>query len=107
MKTMDPALLAKKNIRSLKHYEAKDIPCTVKLDANESPYPLPLEGFCSERVFSSLNRYPDPEARDLRKTLARSLKVGPENILMGNGSDELISCLISTFGGPVPYPTPT
>ncbi len=107
MKITDPSLLAKKNIRTLKHYEAKEIPCRVKLDANESPYPLPLEGFCSERVFSALNRYPDPEARDLRKTLAKGLRVRPGNILMGNGSDELISCLISTFGGPVLYPTPT
>ncbi|NTU41570.1 MAG: histidinol-phosphate transaminase [Nitrospirales bacterium] len=103
MKITDPALLAKKNIRTLKHYEAKDLPCKVKLDANESPYSLALKGLS----FDTLNRYPDPEARALKKILAKELKVIPEEILLGNGSDEIISYLISTFGGPVLYPTPT
>lgn len=39
--------------------------------------------------------------------MAKELKVTPENILHGNGSDELIYYLITTFGGPVLYPVPT
>jgi histidinol-phosphate aminotransferase len=39
--------------------------------------------------------------------IAKDLGVNPENILFGNGSDELIYYLITTFGGPVSYPVPT
>jgi histidinol-phosphate aminotransferase len=98
---MDIKKLVKPNVRSLKAYKAEEIPCKVKLDANESPY-----GF---RVLQSVhtNKYPDPEARELRKLFARGLKVRAENVLHGNGSDELIYNLIATFGGPVLYPVPT
>ncbi|MEE9524707.1 MAG: histidinol-phosphate transaminase [Thermodesulfovibrionales bacterium] len=97
--------LVKKNIRGLKPYQAKEIQCRVKLDANESPY-----GF--DKALDTLgkietNRYPDPEARELRRLLAKSWGVGINNILHGNGSDELIYYLINTFGGPVLYPSPT
>ena len=98
---MEIRKLVKPNIRSLKAYQAEEIPCKVKLDANESPY--------GSRVLKSVmtNRYPDPEASALRKLAAREYKVKPENILHGNGSDELIYNLITTFGGPVLYPVPT
>ncbi|MBI5196350.1 MAG: histidinol-phosphate transaminase [Nitrospirae bacterium] len=95
--------LVKPNIRSLSAYEAKDIACAVKLDANESPY----SAFSVQKKFQTLNRYPDPEAKALRKLIAREFSLRPENILHGNGSDELIYYLITTFGGPVLYPVPT
>jgi histidinol-phosphate aminotransferase len=98
---MDIKKLVKPSVRSLRAYHAEEIPCRVKLDANESPY--------GRRVLTSVktNKYPDPEATGLRKLVARELKVRPENVLHGNGSDELIQCLIMTFGGPVLYPVPT
>jgi len=102
--------LVKENIRSLHPYEVKAYPCRIKLDANESPYPPGLSaGVRSEltRVLKMLNRYPDPEARQLRGILSRALRVGIDNVLHGNGSDELIYYLITTFGGPVMYPVPT
>jgi histidinol-phosphate aminotransferase len=99
---MDVRKLVKPNVRKLRAYEAKEVPCRVKLDANESRYPVKV------KVPSLMaNRYPDPEARELRKTLARQLGIRIPNILVGNGSDELIYYLITTFGGPVLYPEPT
>ncbi len=98
---MDIKKCVKPNVRSLRAYEAEEIPCKVKLDANESPY-----GFRVLRTVKT-NQYPDPEAKALRKLVARDLKVKPENILHGNGSDELIYNIIVTFGGPVLYPVPT
>jgi histidinol-phosphate aminotransferase len=95
----------KPKIRSLSAYDAKEIPCRVKLDANESPY-----GFKKVlRILKPIetNRYPDPEAKAFKKVLSRYLRVSPQNILQGNGSDELIYYLITTFGGPVLYPIPT
>lgn len=98
---MDITRLVKPNVRKLHAYQAEEIPCKVKLDANESPY-----GF---RVLHSVktNRYPDPEAKSLRELIAKRYKVKPEAVLHGNGSDELIYYLITTFGGPVLYPVPT
>jgi histidinol-phosphate aminotransferase len=93
------------NIAALKAYQAKDIPCRVKLDANESPY-----GFDNAwKALKSIrtNRYPDPEALSLKKLIARELRIKPEMILQGNGSDELIYYLIAAIGGPVLYPVPT
>lgn len=97
--------IVKKNVSLLKAYNAEEIPCRIKLDANESPY-----GFSSRLKITDkikTNRYPDPEAKRLKKLIAKDLKVKQENILQGNGSDELIYYLITTFGGPVLYPVPT
>jgi histidinol-phosphate aminotransferase len=95
----------RKNIGSLSAYQAKDIPCKVKLDANESPFGFRI----TQKIIQSIqtNRYPDPEAKSLKKAIAKDLKIRPENMLQGNGSDELIYYLITTFGGPVLYPVPT
>jgi histidinol-phosphate aminotransferase len=102
---MDIRKLVRPNIRSLSAYEAKEIPCKTKLDANESPY-----GFKDVlKVVRQIktNRYPDPEARILKQNISRDIGVDPANLLLGNGSDELIYYLITTFGGPVLYPIPT
>jgi len=97
--------LLRKNIRQLSAYAAKEIPCRVKLDANESPYEFP--SFLESIDDIKTNRYPDPEAKILKKEAARRWKTSTKNILLGNGSDEIIYYLITTFGGPVLYPTPT
>jgi histidinol-phosphate aminotransferase len=93
------------NIYSLSAYEAKEIPCRVKLDANESPYGFGVAVKTLKSV--KTNRYPDPRAEGLKKLVSRELKVKPDNILQGNGSDELIFYLVTAFGGPVLYPVPT
>jgi histidinol-phosphate aminotransferase len=102
---MDIRKLVKKEVSGLKAYNAKEIPCRIKLDANESPY-----GFAdATQQISGIrtNRYPDPEAKALRRLIAKDLRVETGNILFGNGSDELIYYLITTFGGPLSYPVPT
>jgi histidinol-phosphate aminotransferase len=85
----------------------------VKLDANEHPYALP--GAIREVVLQALaavpvNRYPDPRAEGLRRTLAPTLDVTPEMLLLGNGSDELVQMVLMACGTPgaaVLTPTPT
>jgi histidinol-phosphate aminotransferase len=102
---MDIQKLVRPSIRFLSAYESKEIPCRVKLDANESPY-----GFKeSLKAIADVetNRYPDPEAKALKKVISRYVGVKPDCVLQGNGSDEIIYYLITTFGGPVLYPTPT
>jgi histidinol-phosphate aminotransferase len=57
-----------------------------------------------------LHRYPDPEARELRRLLGQDLGVDPEQILASNGSDEAIQMLLMAVAGPavaVAAPVPT
>lgn len=88
-----------------------------KLDANELPYPLPA-ALRAElgRVLAevAIERYPDPAARRLRAIVARELGVSGEQLVFGNGSDELIAMLCSAFAAPrggrpaaVLYPVPS
>ncbi|MBI5103254.1 MAG: histidinol-phosphate transaminase [Nitrospirae bacterium] len=97
--------LVKKEVAGLRAYNAKEVPCRIKLDANESPYGISGALKAAGRI--STNRYPDPEANEFKKLLSRQLGIKPANILQGNGSDELIYYLITAFGGPVLFPVPT
>ncbi|MBS1118695.1 MAG: hisC [Deltaproteobacteria bacterium] len=81
-----------------------------KLDANELPDPLPAElraRLASVLAEAALERYPDASARRLRAVVARQHGVSGEQIVFGNGSDELIAMLCSAFAGPILYPTPS
>ncbi|MEW6145855.1 MAG: histidinol-phosphate transaminase [Thermodesulfobacteriota bacterium] len=100
-------------IRSLTAYSVPRFEARIKLDGNESPFSLPAE--VGRKVIDKLrsvdvNRYPDPEALELRKLIAGINGFPPGGILLGNGSDELIGMLITAFSGgtgSVLYPTPT
>ncbi|MFN3740392.1 MAG: histidinol-phosphate transaminase [Thermodesulfovibrionales bacterium] len=96
--------LIRKEILSLEGYRPETIKANIKLDANECPYSPPVT--LNLRSLK-LNRYPDPEAKALKKCLSELWDTGPQDILQGNGSDELIYYLISVTGGPVLYPVPT
>jgi histidinol-phosphate aminotransferase len=82
-----------------------------KLDANELPYTLPSElrtRLAAVLAEIPLERYPDPQARELRAVVANQLGVAGDQLTFGNGSDELIAMLVNAFAtGPVLYPTPT
>jgi histidinol-phosphate aminotransferase len=81
-----------------------------KMDANELPYALPAElrvGLASGLAEVALERYPDPRAAKLRAAVARREGVAGEQLVFGNGSDELIAMLVNAFAGPVLYPVPT
>jgi histidinol-phosphate aminotransferase len=85
----------------------------VKLNQNESPYDLPaeLKDEVLERVRNrGWNIYPDFESIALRAALARTYGLESENILVGNGSNELLGAAIGAFigpGTPVIFPRPT
>ena len=84
--------LVRKNILNMKPYssardEFKGV-ASVFLDANENPYD------------TGLNRYPDPLAWAVKKELSAIKKVAPENIFLGNGSDEVIDVLMRIFCEP-------
>jgi len=110
LKKKDIISLIRDNVRNLHPYQVKSYPCKIKLDANESPYsPFLIQHpeLNIENILQGLNRYPDPEARQLRGAVSKIFRARVDNILHGNGSDELIYYLITTFGGPVLCPAPT
>ncbi|NLI23061.1 MAG: histidinol-phosphate transaminase [Clostridiales bacterium] len=64
----------------------------VKLNTNESPFPPSprvLDTLTREAV-SRLNLYPDPLARALREAIAAEYGLEPDNVFVGNGSDEVL-----------------
>jgi histidinol-phosphate aminotransferase len=64
----------------------------VKLNTNESPYgPSPLAIEAMRATADSLRLYPDPEATALREALAVHHGVKPDQVFVGNGSDEVIA----------------
>ena len=70
----------------------------IKLNTNESPYPPSAR--VAERVREEagrLNLYSDPESRKLREKLADVLGLGPENLIMTNGSDEALNFAFMAF----------
>ena len=65
----------------------------VKLNTNESPFgpsPLALEAI-RDAATDTLRLYPDPEATELREVLAAHHGVKPEQVFVGNGSDEVLA----------------
>ncbi|RBP40278.1 histidinol-phosphate transaminase [Garciella nitratireducens] len=105
--------LVKENIQKFAPYIVDKEPVRILLNANESPYNLfqhLKEEFIGKLEGRDLNRYPDTDSEDLRKALAKYLVVQKENIICGNGSDEIIQMIIHTFvgkGDTVIIPTPT
>jgi histidinol-phosphate aminotransferase len=98
---------------ALSAYTAKPDPAPIKLDANESPWPLPdaLRRRLAERMGElEWHRYPDGGARRAKAALAARLGADPDELVLGVGSDELLSILFRAFSRPparVLYPTPT
>jgi histidinol-phosphate aminotransferase len=78
-------------------YAVQDAAGMVKLDAMENPYPLPahLQAALGERLGRvAIHRYPGPRVQELRDALARYIDLPTGcSLMLGNGSDELISLL--------------
>ena len=113
MSNLDLMQLIKDKVKSLKAYQVENVDCAIKLHANENSFPPPPEILkLFEDVFKAteLKRYPDPDCRPLKQTLSKRLGVAPENLAIGNGSDELIQILLQVFCDPedmVGFPDPT
>ncbi len=96
--------LLRQEVLDLHAYHVPDSSGCIKLDAMENPYLLPqaLRGEIAEVVASAaINRYPDPGAALLKEQI-RSLTGLPQgmDVLLGNGSDELIQLLAMAVNKP-------
>jgi histidinol-phosphate aminotransferase len=73
----------------------------IKLASNENPYgPSPRVVAAITKTASQVNRYPDGACFYLRQELARRLKVKEDQIIFGNGSDEVIVLAVRAFVNP-------
>jgi histidinol-phosphate aminotransferase len=115
MTALDPKFkqLIRQDVQSMHAYAIQDSVGMVKLDAMENPHRLPaaLQAHLGQRLGAlALNRYPDGRVNDLRQALADYARM-PEgfDIMLGNGSDELISLLAMACdveGGSILAPLP-
>ncbi len=90
-------------ILKLKSYHVPSSEGMIKLDAMENPYSLPQElkqAWLSSLSKVEVNRYPDPECARLKSAIRKNFPM-PDNceLLLGNGSDELIQLIAMLFGG--------
>ena len=92
-------------VRNLHPYvpgEQPRIKGLIKLNTNENPYPPSPKVLSATRaaVDGRLRLYPNPTAQLLRERLARLHRCRPENIIVGNGSDELLAMAVRAFVEP-------
>ena len=104
------------NIRGMSGYVPGEQPrdgSFIKLNTNENPYPpSPRVLEALQRVLGGdrLRKYPDPLGTEFRRTAGQLLGVDPDSILIGNGSDDILTMATRAFvpeGGLVVSPTPS
>lgn len=92
------ATVFRKEVLALSAYKVADASGFIKLDAMENPYNWPddlTQSWLETLKTCELNRYPDPEARQLTQTIREQNRISTAfDVLLGNGSDELIQILL-------------
>lgn len=99
--SFDAGTFVREEIKELTPYNPEVYPDFVKLDANENPCAFPRE--VQEKIYRRLysdtfTRYPDAMAGKLVHEICACYGLDPNQVMVGNGSDELIQNLMLTFG---------
>lgn len=96
--------LIREDIRAIAGYHVQDAAGMVKLDAMENPFTWPEDmvgDWLGELSEVTVNRYPDPDSRELKQRIREVLQLpAGSGLLLGNGSDELIQMLATALSGP-------
>jgi histidinol-phosphate aminotransferase len=95
MKDFNINNLVRENVKSMKPYSSArdefedfDTADMIFLDANENPFE------------NGVNRYPDPQQTSVKMVLAKQRNLNPNQILLGNGSDEVLDLIFRAFCEP-------
>lgn len=105
MKTLEELVSrwVRSEIRGLSAYHVPDPGNLIKLDAMENPYRWPaemVEEWLTLLRDTPVNRYPDPAAAGVKVTLREAMPIPEQaDILLGNGSDELIQMIALALAG--------
>ncbi len=103
----------KPGVRSIAPYTLREYDYDIKINQNENPYDVPEElkreilDFALQRSWS---RYPPFDPKELREKLAGYAGWKPEGVLIGNGSNEIIQCVLAVMLSPgrkIVLPVPT
>ncbi len=102
---LDPQSLVRPLVRRLHAYvpgEQPKIKGLIKLNTNENPYPPSPQVLAAvkQAVDDRLRLYPNPTADPLREKLAKLHGCAVENLIIGNGSDELLEMVVRAFVEP-------
>lgn len=104
----------REDIRALSAYHVANPTGLIKLDAMENPYQWPdsvKQDWLKVLENCEINRYPDPSGQDVKNALRACFNIDePYDILLGNGSDEIIQCLamaMATPGNKIMAPEPS
>lgn len=101
--------LARPGLRTLRPYDPgldlvalrRDCPGLVELGSNENALGCsPAARAAAQAALEQIHRYPDPSGGALKSALAAGLGVGSNQLMLGNGSHELLMMLAQAFAGP-------
>ena len=98
-----PVRTSAPNLAGVVPYDPKYIPAEVMISANENPDDVDQEvrrEIEHEIRKVHLNRYPDPLANGLRDLIAEANGLDRDNVIVGNGGDELLFNIALAYGGP-------
>ena len=92
----------RKGLAEMPSYDVVERPWNIKVNANECGMNLPP--LVQDRVMARMshiafNRYPNEELEDLMEAIAKNYGMSKENVLLGNGSSEIIEKIFHCFGG--------
>lgn len=105
----------RRNIEAAEAYtpgEQPTDPSVIKLNTNENPYPPSPRAMEAIAAMTpdQLRRYPDPLANRFRDKAAEIFGIGRDNVICGNGMDDILNMTVRAFTGPeaaLAYPVPT
>ena len=101
--TKHPVRASAPQLAGVEPYDPKYLPADVMISANENPADVPaaIRTQIEEEVRKvAFNRYPDPLANELRDMIAQANGLKRDNVIIGNGGDELLFNLALAYGGP-------
>ena len=91
------------SVALMEGYHSPQLDVEVRLNTNESPVPPPpgfVDALAAEVATVEWHRYPDRAATELRTRIGELHGVGPEQVFVANGSNEVLQTLSLTYGGP-------
>jgi histidinol-phosphate aminotransferase len=90
------------DVSLMEGYHSPQLDVPIRLNTNESPEPPPagwIDGVCALPATVDWHRYPDREAVELRTRIGALHGVGPDQVFVANGSNEVLQCLLLAYGG--------
>jgi histidinol-phosphate aminotransferase len=92
----------REDIALMDGYHSPQVSVDVRLNTNESPYPPPqawLDDLAAATASIEWHRYPDRAATELRTAIGALHGVGPEQVFVANGSNEVLQSVLLAYGG--------